>query len=140
MMIPDPTENADATVDPSDECRSQLPTGQHSIEANSAQAARATNGLSSLNRNMQWWSAHGEALIPELKEKFIAVAGEELFVADSRCRVQQLASEAHPEDEGVFVLDLTSSFFPRLYAVRRQLGAIWKQPSTSHDRSVSVGN
>jgi hypothetical protein len=140
-MIPDPSENGSARANPSDECRAQPPTVQISTEDNTLQSDRVIKtALASLNRNMQWWSAHGESLIPELREKFIAVAGEELFVAGSRCEVQQLAREAHPEDEGVFVLDLTSSFFPRLYAARRQLGAIWKQPSASDDRGVPAGN
>jgi hypothetical protein len=48
--------------------------------------------------------------------KCICVAGEELFVADTPEEAHALATAAHPEDDGSFVLYIPREKVARIYA------------------------
>ena len=51
-------------------------------------------------RNLLWFSEHAERLevFKRYRGRFIAVAGGELFVGDSRAEAEQLARTKHPEE------------------------------------------
>jgi len=70
------------------------------------------------DRNAAWLEAHGSEIYPRYRGKCIAIAGEELFVADTSQEAIALARAAHPEDSGCFVRYIPSEKGPRIYACR----------------------
>jgi hypothetical protein len=54
-------------------------------------------------RNLAWLNTHFRDVYTQHRGKFICVAGEELFVADTPEDVIALAKTAHPEDDGRFI-------------------------------------
>lgn len=54
-------------------------------------------------RNSRWLQAHWGDLPPGAIGKFVAVAGQEAFVADTASGAQALAEAAHPEDDAILV-------------------------------------
>jgi hypothetical protein len=53
------------------------------------------------DRNYQWLRAHWPEILPRARGKGLAVAGQELFIADTPEEALALARAAHPEDEGL---------------------------------------
>jgi hypothetical protein len=51
-------------------------------------------------RNLMWFSDHAQELgvFKKYRGRYVAAAGGELFVADSREEVDRLAREKHPEE------------------------------------------
>lgn len=70
-------------------------------------------------RNGDWLQSHWAELLPRARGKFLAVAGEEAFLADSPEEAWAMAAAAHPEDAGAFVQYVRPERGPRLYANRR---------------------
>jgi hypothetical protein len=50
-------------------------------------------------RNSQWLQTHWNQLLPRALGKFVAVAGEEAFIADTAQEAWAWAREEHPEDD-----------------------------------------
>jgi len=67
-------------------------------------------------RNSEWLRSHWADLLSRVRGRFLAVAGQEAFVADSPEEAQALASAAHPEDDGVLVQYVRAERGPRLCA------------------------
>jgi hypothetical protein len=63
------------------------------------------------DKNVGWFDAHLDEILPRVRGKYIAVAGQELFVADTPEETYAWAKANHPEDPG--------PFFRRIPAVRR---------------------
>ena len=72
-------------------------------------------------RNVAWLDEHAWEVFPRYRGKCIAVAGEELFVAETAEEVRALARRAHPEDDGYFVQYIPREKLPRIYACKRRL-------------------
>jgi hypothetical protein len=70
-------------------------------------------------RNREWLQEHWADLRPQARGKFIAVAGQEAFIADTPEEVWRLARAAHPEDNGAISQYVFSEEGPRVYAHRR---------------------
>jgi hypothetical protein len=70
-------------------------------------------------RNSEWLQAHWQDLLPAARGKFVAVAGQEGFVADSPEEAWAWARAAHPEDDGAMVQYVRATTGPRIYAYRR---------------------
>jgi hypothetical protein len=68
--------------------------------------------------NRAWLEAHWETLLPEARGKFIAVADQEAFVADTPDRAWEWVDSAHPEDDGALVQYIQPLEGPRFYANR----------------------
>ena len=49
----------------------------------------------------KWLQAHWPDLLPAARGKFITVAGQEAFIADSAEKAWAMAKAAHPDDDGV---------------------------------------
>jgi hypothetical protein len=79
------------------------------IEKTRAQHERA-------NRNGDWLEAHWPDLMPQVRGKFLAVAGQEAFIADTFEEAWAKARAAHPEDDGAMCRYVFSSRGPRIYA------------------------
>ncbi len=71
------------------------------------------------DRNAAWLEAHASEIYPRYRGKCIAIAGEEIFVADTPKEALLLAGTAHPEDDGCFVRYLPREKGPRIYACQR---------------------
>ena len=55
------------------------------------------------NRNADWLDAHWEDLMPQVRGKFLAVAGQEAHIAETLEEACAWAKTTHPEDEGALV-------------------------------------
>jgi hypothetical protein len=69
--------------------------------------------------NGDWLQAHWPELLPNARGKFLAVAGQEAFLAQSPKEALTLARAAHPQDDGVIVEYVRPERGPRLYAYPR---------------------
>jgi hypothetical protein len=70
-------------------------------------------------RNSAWLQAHIAEVYSRYRGKCICIAGEELFVADTPQEVIDLASAAHPEDNGKLLRYIPKEKVARVYAHRR---------------------
>ena len=70
-------------------------------------------------RNADWLEAHWPDLLPQARGKFIAVAGQESFLADTPEGARELAEGAHPNDMGIFVQYVLPHSGPRIYGYLR---------------------
>ena len=70
-------------------------------------------------RNGQWLQAHWPEVLPHARGKFLAVAGQEAFIAGTPEDAWALAQAAHPEDNGAFVEYIRPERGPRIYVHRR---------------------
>lgn len=68
--------------------------------------------------NTAWLEANWEHLTPQAFGKFIAVAGQEAFLASSPQEAWAWAKATHPEDEGPLVEFVLPPTGPRIYANR----------------------
>jgi hypothetical protein len=88
------------------------------------QVARSRAQNERADRNMAWLEAHWADLLPQAYGKFVAVAGQEAFIADLPGEARKLAKAAHPEDDGVIGQYVMPPGGPRIYAVRRTLADV----------------
>lgn len=54
-------------------------------------------------RNSDWLEAHWGEVLPQARGKFLAVAGQEAFIADTPAEAWAWAKATHPEDNGAMV-------------------------------------
>ena len=78
--------------------------------------ARARAQRERFDRNSAWLQAHAADVYAYYRGKCICVAGEELFAADTPEEAYALATAAHPEDDGSFVLYIPREKVARIYA------------------------
>jgi hypothetical protein len=70
-------------------------------------------------RNSQWLQAHWGDLLPQALGKYVAVVGEEGFIAGSPEEAWAWARRAHPEDNTATVQYVSPHQGPKIYANRR---------------------
>jgi hypothetical protein len=70
-------------------------------------------------RNSAWLQAHWRDILPQARGKFVAVAGQEAFIADTPTEAWAWVVATHPEDIGAIVRYIRTEVGPRLYADRR---------------------
>ena len=68
------------------------------------------------DRNTAWLQEHIADIYNQYRGKFICVAGQELFVADTAQEVIALAESAHPDDDGRFTRYIPKEKLARIYA------------------------
>jgi hypothetical protein len=66
-------------------------------------------------RNWAWLEAHASE-VSSHRGKFICIAGEELFVADTAEEALTRARAAHPEDDGCLTRYIPKERVARIYA------------------------
>jgi len=66
--------------------------------------------------NSDWLQAHWADVLPQARGKFLAVAGQEPFIADTPEEAWAWAKATHPEDDGAFVHYIRPETGPRIYA------------------------
>ncbi len=69
-------------------------------------------------RNSAWLETHLADLLPGARGRFVAVAGQEAFVADSPEEASALARAAHPDDPGRLIQYVIPERGWRIYANR----------------------
>jgi hypothetical protein len=69
-------------------------------------------------RNSRWLEEHWPDLLPQACGRFVAVAGQEGFVAESAAEGWSWAERVHPEDTGPLVQYVFPNRGPRSYAHR----------------------
>ena len=69
-------------------------------------------------RNSDWLEGHWNKLLPQARGKFIAVAGQEVFLADTPEDARRLAEMAHPKGKGILVRYVLARKGPRIYGNR----------------------
>ncbi len=72
-------------------------------------------------RNTDWLQAHWSDLLPAARGKFVAVAGQEAFIADTAAEAWAQAARAHPEDDGALCQFVFPHTGPRFYGHRRRV-------------------
>jgi hypothetical protein len=65
-------------------------------------------------RNRDWLQGHWGDLLPQALGRFVAVAGQEAFIADTSLEAKAHAVAAHPEDQGVIVQYVSPRKGPRI--------------------------
>lgn len=70
-------------------------------------------------QNSAWLQAHWSDLLPEARGKFLVVAGQEAFVAETMEEAWASATAAHPNEEGALGQYVRPEQGPRIYANRR---------------------
>jgi hypothetical protein len=91
---------------------------------NPAETALLREQDDQLARNQQWLQGHWSDLLPGAFGKFVAVAGQQAFVAENSATARARAVAAHLEDKGVLVQFVRPEKGPRLYANWRQLDSL----------------
>ncbi|MGH2587026.1 MAG: hypothetical protein ACRDJE_19095, partial [Dehalococcoidia bacterium] len=70
-------------------------------------------------RNSDWLQAHWADVLPQARGRFLAVAGQEAFIADTVEDAWAMAMAAHPGDSGALLQYVRPERGPRIYADRR---------------------
>ncbi len=86
-----------------------------------AEVARCRAQDERARRNSEWLQAHWGDLLPQARGKFLAVAGQEAFLADTPEEAWAWAARAHPEDDGALVQYVRTGTGPRIYANRGRM-------------------
>jgi hypothetical protein len=84
-----------------------------------AEIARSQQQDQRARQNSDWLQAHWAELLPRARGKFVAVAGQEAFIADTAEESWRLARAAHPNDDGAISQYVFPEGGPRIYAHRR---------------------
>jgi hypothetical protein len=74
--------------------------------------------------NRAWLAAHWPDLLPQARGKFLTVAGQEAFIADTHEEARARARAAHPEDDGALSQYVFPEGGPRIYAYRGQMASV----------------
>lgn len=86
--------------------------------------AKAMAQRQRFRKNSDWLQAHVPQVYTQHRGKFICVAGEQLFVADTAAEVIAATRRAHPEDDGLLFRYVPREKMERIYADTRALLAL----------------
>ena len=70
-------------------------------------------------RNSEWLQTHWRDVLPQARGKFLAVAGQEPFIATTPAAARAWIDALHPEDDGALVQYIRLETGPRIYVDRR---------------------
>lgn len=82
------------------------------------QIARIQAQHKQMQRNSDWLQAHWPDVLPQARGRFLAVACQEAFIADTWEDAWAMAKAAHPEDNGALLQYVRPEKGPRIYAHR----------------------
>ena len=80
--------------------------------------ARARAQIERGKRNADWLQTHWGDLLPAARGKFVAVAGQEAFIAATPELAWNWAKITHPEDDRALVQYVRKDTNPRIYGHR----------------------
>jgi hypothetical protein len=78
--------------------------------------ARANAQDERFGRNLDWFQEHGDEIFALYRGRWVCIAGQELFAADTAWEAIALARAAHPEDDGRFTYRVPAEKAVRVYA------------------------
>ena len=89
-------------------------------------------------RNSDWLQSHWADVLPQARGKFLAVAGQEPFIAGTAAEVWAWVESAHPEDNGAIVRCVRREAGPRIYADHRRVAVVRRRcdPTAATRQSV----
>jgi hypothetical protein len=93
-----------------------------------AEVERHRERREQFRRNCDWLQAHWPDLLPQALGKFLAVAGQEAFLADTAAEARALAVAKHPEEKGILVEYVVPALGARFYGSRLCSSADSGQP------------
>ena len=93
--------------------------------ADPVEIAASRRGHDQANRNLDWVSSHGNDLLPAALGKYVAIAGQQAFVAGTSEEACALARAAHPDDEGLLIQYVSPLKGPRIYGNRMIASVPW---------------
>lgn len=86
--------------------------------------AEAQAQMEQTRRNSAWLHEHAHEIYTRHRGKFIAIAGEELFVGDTPEEAIALAKAAHPEDKGLLSQYIYPRKMARVYGNQRRMAIL----------------
>jgi hypothetical protein len=89
-----------------------------------AEIARHRAWHEKARRNADWLEMHWADILPQAHGKFVAVAGQEAFIADTPEEAVARARAAHPDDEGLLSQYVFPPGGPRIYGNRWKMGPV----------------
>jgi hypothetical protein len=69
-------------------------------------------------RNNEWLETHWADVLPQARGKFLAVANQEPFIAETAREAWAWVDATHPEDDGATVRYVRTDKGPRMYGNR----------------------
>ncbi len=78
----------------------------------------ARKAQEAFDRNADWLQSHWQELLPGAYGKYLAVAGQQAFLADSGEESLMLAKAAYPHDRGVFMQYVIPTGTVTIYGIR----------------------
>ena len=66
--------------------------------------------------NSDWLQTHWADILPQARGKFLAVAEQEPYIADTPAEAWAWVDATHPEDNGAIVRYIRTETGPRIYA------------------------
>ena len=67
-------------------------------------------------RNFAWFQAHAKEIFAQNRGKYIGIAGQRLFIADTPDEIFAETKRAYPEDDGRFIHYIPKEKLARIYA------------------------
>jgi len=92
-------------------------------ETDAVAVAQALARNERFERNWAWLEAHATEVYGH-RGKFICIAAEQLFVAESVEEAYSQAKAAHPDDDGAFTRYIPVERLARIYADRRSVARL----------------
>jgi hypothetical protein len=89
-----------------------------------AEIARCRAQHERARRNGDWLHSHWADLLPQARGRFVAVAGQEAFIADTAEEAWARAENAHPQDDGALCQYVFPHTGPRFYGHRRRMADV----------------
>lgn len=99
-----------------------------------AEIARSRAQHARAKRNSDWLQSHWLELIDRARGRFIAVAGQEAYIADKSAEAWDAAWSAHPDDDGAIGKYVSPAVGPRIYSPRSCI-----LPTASYQTPASPG-
>ena len=75
-------------------------------------------------RNSDWLQAHWCDLLPQARGKFLAVAGQQAYVADTLDAAWAWVEANHPDDHGAILQYVPKEGGPRIYGHRGRVAGM----------------
>jgi hypothetical protein len=88
------------------------------IETDPERLAQSRARSERFKRNSDWLQAHWPDLLPQARGKFLTVAGQEAFIADTPEESRAMARAPHPDDDGSLSQYVRHAQGPRFYSHR----------------------
>ena len=91
-------------------------------ETDPVENAKARARIAQFDKNWDWVEEHAAEVFSH-RDKYIVVAGQQLFVGDDLLELLARAKAAHPEDDGPFCKYIPKERAVRIYAHRRSMAS-----------------